>query len=246
MSTQFKEEDHPRGSGGMFAEKIQSEAIGVVLTAPSAKPKPIMARVALQKWSDFDEDVAETVGTIEFDAAPILAGIVPHLDPADVEDLDPDSCDRIYDEAVSRGLAPSHSGPFEVDVQSALDEALAENPDYFAVPYPHHLVTRHTDAVLQSPLSPYELGSRVNGNDRVEGRYAVGMDQLVGVSLEEHHDYLGKTLAGSSLAMDTNAEPVAVDDGEVIFRISGNISQIIETMDDDDLAAFEEARAARA
>lgn len=246
MSTQFNEADHPRSGGGKFAEKIQSEAEGIALGVPAAKPKPIMASVTLQEWREDDEDIADTVAHIEFDAAPVLAGIVPGLSPYQLSDMSPEICDQVFEEAVSRGLVPNHDGPFEVDVQNALDEALAENPAYFSTPYPHHLAVRHPDAVLQTPLNPYELGSRIDEHDRVEGQYAIGMDELVGTSLDEHHDNLGTTLTGSPLVMDTSAEPVAVVNGEVIFRISGNISQVIETMDDDDREAFEEARAARA
>lgn len=248
----FQEHEHPRADSGKFENKAQSEAAGVTLAAPLAgasKPKPIMARATLQKWSDFDEDVAETVGTIEFDAAPILAGIVPGLDQRELAGmgLEYDTRDQIFDEAVARGIIPAHAGPFEVDVDDALAEALAENPAYFDTPYPHDEVARHPEAVLQSPLSPYELGARIDENDRIEGLAVIEQDALIGGSLDEHLDYISNTLAGTGVLMDPSATPVSVTpDNQVVYRLSGNASQVIDTMTDAELALFEAGRASRA
>lgn len=246
MSTQFKEEDHPRGSGGMFAEKIQSEATGVVLTAPSAKPKPIMAHMTLQQWDEDNDDYAREVGTVEFDAAPVLAGIVPGLSPAQLSDLDTNIGDQVFHEAVSRGLVPDHEGPFELYVQNSLDEALAENPNYFDTPYPHHLTVRHPDAVLQSPLSPYELGALADENGMVTANSVLDLEDMIDGDLENHLNNISRTLTGDEMLVGPSAVPVRVEDGQVIFRLSGDITNVIECMDEDEVELFEAGRATRA
>lgn len=240
----FQEQDHPRADSGKFENKAQSEAAGVSLSAASGtKPKPIMAEVTLQKWNDNDEN--EEVGTVVFDAAPILAGIYPGLSPAQREDLDPSICDQIFEEAMSRGLAPRHDGPFDLGVQNALDEALEENPGYFDSPYPHEKTVRHLDVALESPLSPYELGARIDENNRVQALAVLELSEMLDNSSDENWDAISTTVVGNDMLRDMFPTPVSINsENQVVYRIEGDASEVINEMSDDDLKLFEEGRTA--
>lgn len=242
----YQEKDHPRAGDGKWEPKQLSEPEGVSL-APAAKvlPKPIMASVTLQQWSEEDPDQAEEVGFVEFDAAPVLAGIVPGLSPYQLSDLDPSICDQVYEEAVARGLVPNHDGPFELSVQEALDEALESDPTRFDTPYPHELVARHKDTVLMAPLSAYELGARVDEDNFVEALAIVDQDDMIGVDTETYYDTISEKITGSQLLMDPQATAVSVTpEGRVVYRISGDASAVIDSMTDDETELFEAGRAA--
>lgn len=235
----FQEQDHPRADSGKFENKAQSEAAGVSLSAASGtKPKPIMARVALQEWND---DEAVDVGTVEFDAAPILAG----LSPEDRADMDFATRDQIFEEAMRRGFTPIHDGPFEVDIKDALAEALTENPGYFDSPYPHEKTVRHPDIPLESPLSPYELGSRIDENNRVQALAVLELAEMLDNSSDENWDTISTTVVGNDMLRDMFPTPAYITGGnQVAYRIEGDASEVINEMSDDDLKLFEEGRTA--
>ena len=251
----FQENDQPRAGDGKWGPKQQHEAVNVVLAAPggSVRPRPIMATATLQEWNENDE--TEEVGTIEFDAAPIIAGMAPNLSPEDLADLDHSTRDDIFNEAMARGFIPMHDGPFEVDVQESLDEVLAENPNYFDTPYPHNMTVRHPEVAIESPLSPYELGARMDEDGYVKALAVLDLDDMVDHDVEEHNDAVSKTLVGNRLLMDINTSPerISVDKASgsstVVFSIAGDVSAVVECLDDDELDLFEaglaDAEAAR-
>lgn len=244
----YQEHEHPRGEAGRWETKQQSEPEGVALgTGLPPKPKPVMAQVTLQRWRIDDPDYAEKVGTVEFDAAPILAGIVPTLDQDELEDeLSYDTRDLIFEEAVARGIVPRHDGPFEVHVEESLRKALAEDPDRFSAPYPHELVARHYGAVLESPLSPYEMGRRMDDEGRVEAHAVLDIEQLSEQSGDWMWSSISEKLTGHGLVEEPEYFPVEVRDGQVVFRISGNITEFVEQMSDEDRALFDAGLAADA
>lgn len=241
----FQENEHPRAGDGKWAPKEQSEAVGVMLSAQGipVRPRPIMATATLQEWNDDDE--AEEAGTVQFDAAPILAGIAPNLSREDLADLDYSTRDDIFNEAMARGFIPIHDGPFEVDVQESLDEALAENPDYFATPYPHEMTVRHPNVPIESPLSPYELGARIDEDGYVAALAVLDLDEMVDHDAEQHNDTVSNTLVGSELLMDigTTPERIATEKTtgarNVVFRITGDVTAVVDCFDDDERALFE-------
>lgn len=239
----------PRAADGKWLPTAHPEATGVALSGPCAlsRPAPIMARVDLQVWNDDDE--AEDAGTIEFDAAPILAGIVPNLRRGELASLDYGIRDTIFNEAMARGFAPIHDGPFELHVQNSLDEALAENPAYFDTPYPHEKTVRHPDVEIQSPLSPYEMGFRADEDGYVEALAVLDIDVLADQDAEENWDTASRTIVGSDLLTDIGRTPdsitVGKDSGapQVVFRITGDVSAVVDCMSDEEQELFEAGRA---
>lgn len=229
----FQEHEHPRANGGRWAAKEQSEAAGITLGASAgAKPKPIIARVDLQKW---DGGKAVEVGSVEFDAAPILAGLTPEQ----CADMDYGTRDQIFEEAMRRGFAPLHDGPFEVDVKDALGQAMAENPGYFDEPYPHERTARHPDVPLEAPLSAYELGYRIDEDNRVQALAVLDLSEMMDNSSEENWDTVSTAVVGNDLLRDMFHTPVSItSDNQVVYRIEGDAEAVIECMDDDALEMF--------
>lgn len=111
-----------RPTGGEYAPTERAEP-SVTLAQPAERP--IKAIVNLQVWRD---DYAMDVGTAEFDAAPILASLTREQRRA-IADGDHGEADVLFEEARRLGLAPAHDGPFWVDVESELTEALEEGWD---------------------------------------------------------------------------------------------------------------------
>ena len=226
--------------GGQFAEKHQSEAANVSLKGGPAHTPKIMATVNLQRWVD---DGTEPVGQIDFDAGRILAAIPAEKRNA-IRDGD-GSSDDVFHEAVRAGLIEAYDGPFEVYGRDSRDEALEEDPDVFeklaALPD-----NRPPGAVLEAPLSAYEIGARADGNGVVSGLSVMSMSELIDNDIEGINDRIGNDLVGSELLMEPTATPVSVRaDGALIVRLEGDATEIINGFDGDARAEFEAGRAAR-
>lgn len=116
----------PKGipAGGQFAPDLHAEP-DTALEAPAAPARPIRAVVNFQVWRN---DYAMDVGTAEFDAAPILASLSREQRQA-IADGDHAEADVLYEEARRLGLVDDHDGPFWVDVESELTDAMAEGWD---------------------------------------------------------------------------------------------------------------------
>jgi hypothetical protein len=103
---------------------------------------------------------------------------------------------------------------------------------------------RDAETILDTPLTPYELGARAGSDGWVEGLATFDMDDLIGNDLGGHGDQIGEKLVGSELLMEVRARPVSVTpEGSIICRLSGNASAIIESFDEDELAEYEAGRA---
>lgn len=225
--------------GGQFAATTHAEPDVALQLANDLAPR-ITATVNLQKWVN---DSAEHVEQISFDASHILAGMTPEQRAA-IED-DDYTADDLYHAAVDRGLAPGHDGPFAVHVRDAIDQAEANDPKIFEelalLP-----VNRPEEAILDTPLTAYELGARADDDGIVSGLASMSMSDLIENDLESHLDDIGEKLAGSSLLMEPTATPVSVAaDGSMVVRLQGDASAIIEGLDEDELALYEAGRAAR-
>lgn len=226
-------------AGGQFAASTHAEP-DVALRPTSDGPARIYATVQLQEWVN---DGAQIVGQVDFDASHILAAMTPEQ-RADIEDCDY-SADDVFHAAVAQGLVPDHDGPFSVYVRDAIDQAQAKDPGIFEklalIP-----VNRPADAVLDTPLTPYELGSRADENGLVSGLASMSMDELIENDLESHLDDVGEKLVGSCLLMEPTATPVSVSpDGTLVVRLSGDASAIIEGFSDEEMAQYEAGRASR-
>jgi hypothetical protein len=223
-------------SGGQFAPSAHAEPD---VTLAQATPVPaITASVDLQQWQN---DYAVTFETVEYDAGPILARMSPE-ERAEVEDYS-ETADELYFEAVRRGLVKDHAGPFGLSVRAAMDEAEEQDPGVWdkiaEVPQ-----ARKPDAVLETALTPFEIGARAGSDGWVEGLATFEMDDLIGNDLDGHGDQIGFKLVGSELLMDVSARPVSVTpEGSIICRLSGDASAIIDGFDEDELAAYEAGRA---
>lgn len=226
-------------SGGQFAATNHAEP-DVKLLPPAAPPK-IMASVTLQQWQN---DYAIDIETVEFDAGPILADMTPEK-RRNLRDGS-DDADMVFDAAVRRGLVKDHDGPFSVSIRSAMREAEETDRDVYAriagAP-----VNRPEGAILDSPLSAYEIGARADQNGFVSGLSTMSMSDLIDNDLEAHCDRIGEDLVGSSLLMQPTATPVSVDeDGNIVVELGGDASAIIEGFDEDERAQYEAGRAAAA
>ncbi|MCC3299750.1 hypothetical protein [Arthrobacter caoxuetaonis] len=238
------ENTQPRAADGKWLPTSRREPNGVVLSGQRglSRLEPIMATVDLQEWND---DEAEDAGTVEFDAAPILAGIVPNLTTEELANLDYSTRDDIFNEAMARGFVPIHDGPFELHVQESLDAALSKNPAYFDTPYPHEKTVRHPDVVIQSPLSAYEMGFRADSDGYVETLAVLDIDEMSEQDPSDHWGTVSRTVTGGELLMDMNRIPHSVsthkDSGapQAVFRITGDVSAAVECMSDEEQDLFE-------
>lgn len=226
--------------GGQFAEKAQPEATNVSLGGPLVHPPKIMATVNLQRWVD---DGTEPAGQLDFDAGRILAAMAPEKRNT-IYDGD-GSGDDVFHEAVRAGLVEDYDGPFEVYVRDSMDEALEADPGVFekiaALP-----ANRPAGAILETPLSAYEIGARVDADGIVSGLSVLTMSELVNNDLEHHCDVIGNDLVGSPLLMEPTATPVSVrPDGSLIVRLEGDATEIINLFDEAKHAQYEAGRAAR-
>lgn len=223
-------------AGGQFATTAHSDAVPSLSVS---EPVPaVMASVDLQQWQN---DNAVTFETVTFDAGPILARMSPEA-RAEIEDYS-ETADNLYFEAVRRGLVKDHNGPFGLSVRSAMDDAEEQDAGVWdriaAVPQ-----GRAPEAILDTPLTPYELGARAGSDGWVEGLATFDMDDLIGSDLESHGDEIGQKLVGSELLMNVSAKPVSVTpDGSIICNLSGDASEIIDGFDEDERAEYDKGRA---
>jgi hypothetical protein len=224
-------------AGGQFAPGTHAEP-GVMLASQVAQPK-IMASVTLQQWHN---EYAIDIETVEFDAGRVLAEMSPEK-RSGLEDCSEDA-DQLYDTAVRRGLVQDHDGPFSVYFRQSMEDAEETDPDVYtrilAAP-----VNRPTEAVLDTPLSAYEIGTRVDEHGWVSGLATMDMSDLIANDIEGINDKIGNGLVGSELLMEPNATPVDVlDGGTILMRYEGNASAVIEGFDEEELADYESGRAA--
>lgn len=224
-------------TGGQFAPNTHSEPD--VTLAPSATiPPAIYATVVLQRWVD---DGAEYVDQVAFDARRILAAMTPE-ERARLSDSSEDA-DEIFHAGVRQGMLSHHEGPFEVYIRDAMDEAVRKDPDVFekiaALPD-----NRPAGAILDTPLSAYEIGVRADEDGWVSGLATMDMSDLIDNDIEGVNDKIGNELVGSELLMEPSATPVSVlDSGTLLMKYEGNASAIIEGFDDEELAQYEAGRA---
>lgn len=223
-------------AGGQFAATSHSDTVPAL--TPAAPAPAVLATVDLQAWQN---DYAITLETVSFDAGPILAGMTTD-ERADIEDCS-ENTDELYREAVRRGLVKDHDGPMALYVRSNMDEAEGQDPGVWGK-IAEQPQGRPSEAVLETPLTPYELGARAGSDGWVEGLATFDMDDLIGQDLDTHGDEIGQKLVGSELLMDVSAKPVSVDpDGSIICRLSGDASAIIEGFDEDERAEYDKGRA---
>lgn len=214
----------------------ESDSQTGALTAPR-----IMASVTLQQWGGRKNNNAIEIETVEFDAAPVLAT----LSQEDRSLLEDNEADDIFYSAVHLGLVAEHVGPFDVHVREALDLALEENPDFFEK-FAAFLVLRAPGAILESPLSAYEIGVRADDNGRLSGLAVMDMSELIENDIEQHNDAIGDYLIGSCQLMESTATPVAVRDGQIVMEIRGDASALIDGFSEEECDQYEAGRAVRA
>lgn len=232
-----QEHKQPRANDGKWSTMEHSEAAGITLGTVGADtgPKPIMATATLQKW---DSGHAVTVGEVQFDATPILAAMDSEKRAGLGEE--PGDQDEIFEKAMAMGLTPRHEGPYEVDVRESLDQALEENPGYFDQEHPSEKTLRHPDVPLEAPLSAYELGYRIDENNRVKALAVLELSEMMDHSSEENWDTVSTTVVGNDLLRDMFPTPKSVtSDNQVVYEIEGDAEGVIECMDEDELALFE-------
>jgi hypothetical protein len=226
-------------AGGQFAPEAHAEPeVALPVPRPLSTPPAIYATVVLQRWVD---DGAEYVDQVAFDARRVLAAMKPEHRAALTDGSE--YADEVFNAAVRRGLVAHHEGPFEVYVRDAMDEALQKDPEVFekiaAMPD-----NRPAAAVLDAPLSAYEIGARADEDGWVEGLATFDMDDLIDRDLDGHGDQIGEKLVGSELLMDVSAKPVSVTpDGSIVCKLTGDASAIIEGFDENEAADYEAGRA---
>lgn len=191
------------------------------MTAQQTIRKPIMATAIYERWNRRDEAIE--MHRVEFDATRIVAG----LSEDEREQLMNggfEIADDIFREAESRGLIPAHDGPFTLDVEDRIAEALEADPEYFAQPFPEGRELRHEDAVLETPLTPYEQGYRSGEDFSVSGLVVVSMSDLHDKDFEGHLDNVAELLTGNELLMeiDSSAKRVTAD-GDVVMLVTGTV-----------------------
>jgi hypothetical protein len=206
------------------------------LTAPK-----ITASVTLQQWGGYKNDQAIDIETVEFDAAPVLAAMSPE-DRAALEDSE---ADDIFYSAVHLGLVADHAGPFNVHIREALDRALEENSHLFEE-FTGFPVLRTPGAILDAPLSAYEIGARADDDGVVSGLAVMGLDDLMGNDLEANNDAIGEALVGSCLLMEPTIEPLSVKNGQLVVKLEGDASAVIDGFDGEELVQYNAGRAIRA
>lgn len=226
-------------AGGQFAPETHAEPeVALPVPRPSIIPPAIHATVVLQRWVD---DGAEYVDQVAFDARRVLSDMKPEHRAALTDGSE--YADEVFYAGVRRGLVAHHEGPFEVYVRDAMNEAEAKDPEVFekiaAMPD-----NRSAGAVLDTPLSPYEIGARADEDGWVSGLATMDMSDLIDNDIEGINDKIGNELVGSELLMEPNATPVSVlDGGTLLMKYEGNASAVIEGFDEDEMADYEAGRA---
>ena len=130
--SKFTEAEHPRGPGGMFAVKQQSEQDGG-LDDRSLAGKPFMATVVHQTW--IRDEAVDTDEETEIDITRVLYGMSQE-DRDDLADADFDLVrwrgdygEGLYEDACAEHPAVYRAGPYYVMVdEMKLEEWLEANP----------------------------------------------------------------------------------------------------------------------
>jgi hypothetical protein len=205
------------------------------MTETQAVRQPIIATAIYQEWDAHDN--ANEVKRLDFDATRILAG----LGEEQREKLlngGFEIADSIFREAEARGLIPAHEGPFTLDVEDTLAEALETDPEYFSRTFPEGREVRHEDAILEAPLTPFEQGFRADEDNSISGLAVVAMSELHDRDFEGHLDHISTLLTGSELLMeiDSSAKSVTAE-GDVVMRINGTVA--VEGFSSEELEEFE-------
>lgn len=93
-------------------------------------------------------------------------------------------------------------------------------------------ITEEIRAGLQ--MTPEEVIAKRDGNNYVEGYVQIHISDIIDNDFESFLDLLSNALVGSDLLMDINYDLVALADekNEVIFKVTGDISNILETEDE--------------
>lgn len=212
-------------------EEISSNAS----VTPETGKKPVIATAYLQRW---DGENAVEIGRVDFDARPVLTRM--SLDEQVEFRTNSERNDELFHSAVEHGLIPPHDGPFHLDVADAIDAALEEDPTTFDEPYDHSRTARHPETVLQTPLSPYEIGMWVDEDGFVSGLSSIDFSELIENDVEGVNDLIGRDLVGSEILMEPTATPVRVEaDGTLVVRLAGDASMIIDGFTGDELEAYE-------
>ncbi|HEX9227465.1 MAG TPA: hypothetical protein VF885_12555, partial [Arthrobacter sp.] len=106
-------------------------------------------------------------------------------------------------------------------------------------------VNRPAGAVLETPLTPYEIGARVENDGTISGLSVMTLSDLIGHDAESLNDQIGRDLVGAELLMEPTVTPVSVrPDGSLTVRLEGNASELIDHFNDDQLDQYEAGRTA--
>jgi len=213
------------------------------MTETQAARKPIIATAIYEQWNQ--HDILEELRRVDFDATRILAGLSQDERLALMNDGF-EIADQIFREAEARGLIPPHDGPFTLNVGDELTEALEEDPEYFSRPFPEGREVRHEDAVLETPLTPFEQGYRSGEDYSVSGLVTVSMSDLHDNDFEGHLDNVAVLLTGNELLMEIQSSAKRVtSEGDLVMLVSGVVVPG-ECFDAEGRAEFEAGREAAA
>lgn len=212
------------------------------MTETQAVRKPIIATAIYERWNKRDEAIE--MNRVDFDATRIIAGLSED-DRTNLMNGGFEIADDIFREAESRGLIPQHNGPFTLDVEDQLAEALEEDPGYFSRPFPEGREARHEDAILETPLTPFEQGFRGDEDGSVSGLVVVAMSDLHDRDFEGHLDNVSTLLTGSELLMEIGSSAKAVTaEGDVVMMVTGTVA--VESFSSEELEQYEAGLAAGA
>jgi len=218
------------------------------MTETQAARKPIIATAIYEQWNQ--HDILEELRRVDFDATHILAGLTPEqrlylmhggMSAAEIGD-------DIFREAEARGLIPTNDsdGPFSLEVTARLYEALQADPEYFSHPLPEGREVRHEDALLETPLTPYEQGYRSGEDYSVSGLVTVSMSDLHDNDFEGHLDNVAVLLTGNELLMEIQSSAKRVtSEGDLVMLVSGVVAPG-ECFDVEGRAEFDAGREAAA
>jgi hypothetical protein len=70
-----------------------------------------------------------------------------------------------------------------------------------------------------------------DGSQWISGIVAIDLPEIIDGDLDEFLDLASSLLVGSPLLMDIETMPVEVEDGVILFRITGCVDAILESVD---------------
>ena len=73
-----------------------------------------------------------------------------------------------------------------------------------------------------------EIKEKVDENNFIEGIINIDLSKAIDNDLEEFLDFISIELVGSDLLMDVSYEVVGAIDGEIMLKVSGDCSMVIE------------------